>query len=644
MKKSYLFFLLIVMVNLMFAQTALQPAGSGTELDPYLIEELDNLYWVTQNPSSWDKYFKQTADIDASSTNGWDDGKGFLPIGDAMEDDGEFSGSYDGAGYTITGLFINRMNTSCIGFFAATNNADIKNISLINVDITGFEVVGGLAATSWYSTISNCYSAGSVIGTTVVGGLVGSTGYNSIVSSYSTGSVTGENFVGGLVGEILFSTVSNSYSTVSVSGSGNRVGGLVGTSFSSTFSNSYSTGSVIGSTNVGGLIGYDFEPSSTINNSFWDTQTSGQVSSAGGTGKTTAEMKTESTFTSAGWDFTNTWDMIGQNQEHYPMLQVFNKVELDNIGSSNFAVSGSKNIGFMAESGTIAVTFKYVNSAHEDIPPSGESIGVYWEISTVSGNTKVRLYYTTAQKSAFTGIPKIYHYTSGTWIELPTEPEVDVDGNNFYVETTNYYSSFSPVTVGDNASPLPVELTSFEGLAIEDGVLLNWETATEINNHGFEVERRVHSAESTEWDKIGFVNGHGNSNSIKNYNFTDNKVSNSSKYFYRLKQIDTDGKFEYSNEIEVDFNGLPSKFSLEQNYPNPFNPSTTITFSIPQQSNVSLKVYDALGSEVAELVNEEMKSGSYKINFDSSKLSSGIYFYTLRTNDFFNTRKMILIK
>jgi Secretion system C-terminal sorting domain len=143
-------------------------------------------------------------------------------------------------------------------------------------------------------------------------------------------------------------------------------------------------------------------------------------------------------------------------------------------------------------------------------------------------------------------------------------------------------------------------------------------------------------------EKIGFVKGNGNSNSPKNYSYTDEGVT-SGKYNYRLKQIDNDGQFEYSKVVEVSIK-VPEKFALEQNYPNPFNPGTKINFVIPKSSFVNLKVYDVLGNEVATLVEEEKQAGSYEVNFDASQLSSGVYFCKLTAGDFIETKKMLLMK
>ena len=192
---------------------------------------------------------------------------------------------------------------------------------------------------------------------------------------------------------------------------------------------------------------------------------------------------------------------------------------------------------------------------------------------------------------------------------------------------------------------LPVELTAFTANINQNVINLKWNTATEVNNYGFEVERLQDSkiAGLQNWAKIGFVKGNGNSNSPKGYTFTDNSNLSSGSYSYRLKQIDNDGQFEYSNSVEVSFTE-PLEFSLKQNYPNPFNPSTTISYSLPEKAQVSLIVFDVLGREVANLVNKEQASGFYNVKFDASKLNSGIYFYKLTAGNFSEVKKLMLVK
>lgn len=228
-----------------------------------------------------------------------------------------------------------------------------------------------------------------------------------------------------------------------------------------------------------------------------------------------------------------------------------------------------------------------------------------------------------------------------------------VGGN---LESTVAFSTFSEFTVGstDDSNPLPVELILFEGLNTEEGVILRWETATEVNNYGFEIERQVSSIEyqDSSWVKLSFVQGHGTTNSPKEYLFTDSNLPDTgSTVSYRLKQIDNDGTFAYSKIVTVDLSSItsveeeiPVEYSLAQNYPNPFNPTTTIEYSIPKSVLVSIKIYDLLGREVRTLVNEEKSAGRYEVSFDGSELSSGIYVYSLKAGDFNKTRKLLLLK
>ncbi len=198
---------------------------------------------------------------------------------------------------------------------------------------------------------------------------------------------------------------------------------------------------------------------------------------------------------------------------------------------------------------------------------------------------------------------------------------------------------------------VPVELTSFSALSENNNVNLIWETATETNNYGFEIERKYN-----DFITIGFVPGNGTSTEKNKYSFTDKNL-NEGKYIYRIKQVDFNGKFNYSNTVEVTVT-RPVQFALEQNYPNPFNPVTKIQYSIPSLAlwervsegwvRVLLKIYDILGNEVATLVNEEKAPGTYEVEFSAinsnRSLASGIYFYKISAGSFTAVKKMQLLK
>lgn len=186
---------------------------------------------------------------------------------------------------------------------------------------------------------------------------------------------------------------------------------------------------------------------------------------------------------------------------------------------------------------------------------------------------------------------------------------------------------------------IPVELVSFTSSIINNGVVLNWQTATEKNNKGFEIERKT---ANSNWQVITFIQGNGTSIDKHFYTYTEKNIA-PQKYNYRLKQIDFNGTFEYSKEIEADINS-PVLFSLGQNYPNPFNPSTVISYQLPKAGYVTLKVYDVLGKEVVALVNEYKSEGRYNVNFDASRLTSGVYVYQLKANEYLSSKKMILTK
>ncbi len=233
-------------------------------------------------------------------------------------------------------------------------------------------------------------------------------------------------------------------------------------------------------------------------------------------------------------------------------------------------------------------------------------------------------------------------------------------GTNWSSQTSGTTSNLNSIyfvnnltgwAVGDNGTILntinggtPVELVSFTAIANANEITLTWSTASETNNQGFEIQRlqNYRIAKLQDWENIGYVAGFGTTTERHNYSFTDCDVIQGS-YQYRLKQIDFDGTFEYSQVVEAVI-PLATEFSLLQNYPNPFNPSTRLQYTIGNRQFVSLKVYDFLGREVATLVNQDRPAGSYEVGFDGSNLTSGIYFYRLKSGEFTETRKMVLLR
>ncbi|MEO8231763.1 MAG: T9SS type A sorting domain-containing protein [Ignavibacteriota bacterium] len=195
-----------------------------------------------------------------------------------------------------------------------------------------------------------------------------------------------------------------------------------------------------------------------------------------------------------------------------------------------------------------------------------------------------------------------------------------------------------PYKGADEASnPVPVELTAFSASYTNGSVLLNWTTATEVNNQGFEIQKKSVG----DFITFGFVKGNGTTTQVQSYSFTDNKVNNGT-YSYRLKQVDFDGTFSYSNVIEVEITS-PLTFSLSQNYPNPFNPTTKINYTVPFDSKVTIAVYSITG-EVTELVNNNFAAGSYSVDFNGSNLASGMYIYKMTAGSFTHINKMMLMK
>ena len=214
------------------------------------------------------------------------------------------------------------------------------------------------------------------------------------------------------------------------------------------------------------------------------------------------------------------------------------------------------------------------------------------------------------------------------------------DGSYIFTgHTLSYGAGVHDVWLVKLSAVVPVELSSFTGEVSGDKILLTWTTASEKNNLGFEIEKRISSGY---WQKIGFVKGNGTTTEPKKYSFIDNIVCSGENYF-RLKQIDLDGRYEYSPIVEVSV-PLPEKFSVFQNYPNPFNPSTRIVYSIPRNSRVVIKLFDILGNEIKTLMDEERPAGTGEVTFNAENLPGGVYLYNFSAGSFSETMKMVLMK
>ncbi|MEM0493130.1 MAG: GLUG motif-containing protein [Candidatus Thermoplasmatota archaeon] len=315
--------------------------GSGTKDDPYVISKIEHLDSIRNNLSG---YFVLVSDLDFNDDSCYLDpskkvffstGEGWRPIGDSNYDN-HFLGVFDGQGHVISNLFINRSSSDLVGLFGYAYGGIVKDIGLVNVNVSGDWCVGGLVGYMYMGNISGCYATGSVSGSEGVGGLVGEMYYGSVSGCYATGSVSGNKMVGGFVGLLYNSTVSNSYSRgniTRISGYETSLGGFVGNcSFSSRIFNSYSTGSVRCQSpphpvdkGFAGEVGYNC----VMSGNFWDMDSSGQISTAGNAAvKTTSEMKTKSTFTDAGWDFDNIWDISDSINDGYPYIKNYTGIEI----------------------------------------------------------------------------------------------------------------------------------------------------------------------------------------------------------------------------------------------------------------------------------------------------------------------------
>lgn len=469
-------FVISIIPVILCSQTSTAPsAGDGTSGNPYQIATLENLYWISQNSGQWSKCFVQTADIDASATSGWDGGAGWPVIN-------TFGGTYDGNGYTIDGLAINCPSCTFVGLFGTVSSGGtIKRLGVTNVSVAGYYYVGGLVGQN-SGTIENCFASGEVAGSYAwIGGLMGGNDVSGLISAcYSRANAAGGECVGSLTGENYNgATIQNCYATGNVTGS-DAVGAFSGTNYQATVTNSYSTGTSSGNGFIGGVGG-----TWTCTNSFWDTVSSGKTSGGGGTGKSTAQMKTQSTFTDAGWDFTTIWEMVGTN---YPRLQAIPDPALP-----------VELVRFTATLNGPAVVLHW--STATEVNSYGFDIERRTVSSPVSTNVRSTNWAKTGfvQASGTSNSPHNYSYTdqnlaAGTYayrlkqidrsgvFKCLQETQVTVEAPNMFSLAQNYPDPFNPTTMIQFTVPTDGKATLriFNMLGQEVAMLFNGDAVAGI--------------------------------------------------------------------------------------------------------------------------------------------------------------------
>ncbi len=333
--------------------------------------------------------------------------------------------------------------------------------------------------------------------------------------------------------------------------------------------------------------------------------------------------------------------MINNGINYSVKVQISSSTANSHLGSSNlrFDFVGGISYPLNPAQDTNYIFHNFSGGNYEVgkiVRPSSNEIGINIELNNLNNGTLV------AQYPDWTDVVTI----DFTTVDADSSASLNWETPACVFFADDESTLLNEENFGDETTlPVPVELTSFTANTSDGKVVLNWQTATEINNSGFSIQR---SSDNISFKEIAFIRGHGTTTDQSVYSYIDNSIL-SGKYYYRLKQVDFNGSFSYTSSIGVNI-GIPKNFSLDQNYPNPFNPSTTIRFALPTNAKVSIKLYNTLGQEVVDILNnEQLNAGVHEKVFNASSFSSGVYFYRLEAkgddgSSFAKTKRLVLIK
>ncbi len=755
----------------LFSQTGIAPSGLGTEASPYLITSWQNLYWVSQNSSSWDKHFLQTADIDFSTAspaiNTWNSNQGWTPIGNSAI---TFTGIYDAGGYKVINLYMNYPgngeptsvveaqalpgNIGLFGYLECSSSADavIRNLGILNADITGGRATGSLLGraqlpsnASFTTIVENCYTAGTITvrGFGATGGLVGANNsqkknmvpiirycYSNadVESRFPTNTIQNPNDndelfnikYGGLVGCNENGLSMDSYSTGDVYG-GKRTGGIAGCSIRGAVIRCYATGQIrtgfqsppfTSDTDpfIGGIVGRidgqlppglgGFQGSGAIQMCYWDTSTSGNSTSGGGTGVqglTTAQLQTQSTY--ANWNFDGVW-LISANQ--YPRLGwqdgvninplsntyegmliptiIVDVAQPDQLYSASSIGGETVYVGFMpASDETVNVS---IYSTYSENPtfvegnfPNPENLGAYWQFYCSDDQVLRNAQHLDIQMPVqYTEIWYRYSRDSSeiqSWQKVPVGVSTYLSGSYIYRITVSGLSLPAPGRSSEQGEvefagdiggddTLPIELSSFTASQMQsDLASINWSTASESAMLGYYVLRNTESDIQHALRITPDIIPAYNSSSGSNYETTDSDVSIGETYHYWLESIEMSGNNKLygpviltisDDDYKEDIPEVIAVTEIQSIYPNPFNPQTTIRYFLQDDSEVKLSIYNIKGEKI-RVFDKGIQTGGqhHEILWDGidekgSETSSGTYIFQLNAGKVKYSQKAVMLK
>ncbi len=683
-KRSALFVLFIIQV---FTCLAILN-GSGSQEDPYIVADFNDLIELSSSQSYWsaNKYIKQTADIDASSSSLLNNGQGFLPIADTFN---KFSGHYDGQGYKISDLFVNAPGYRA-GLFGATDGAIIKNVCIINANFNSDCFSGGLVAYGKNTQIINCSSSGNISATNEIswcGGLAGILVGNSLIhNSFSSADVSGNTAVGGLTNTSqCYLEINNCYFVGSLSGY-SEVGGIIGRIYSNyekSISNCYVNANISSVTSelTGMIVGLN--NTSNINNCFYIDN---EALTGVGTGSPINnlplysissiddnQMSLASTFTNQGWDFDTTWFLENPNINNgypylfwqqdclYELLIAEDNNQVDFISPNlNTAIHFSNPL---ETDNQLMIRLLSSNDLDETgIAENSTILGDnFWRIST---NYQDSLTYTIVFDldnivTSFTDNNVAFYKRANeneNWQNVvDLGASINCVNGQVTISNLSSFSDFIPVLKDGS---LPVQLTSFTAnLLANNTVNLSWLVEAELNLLGYYLLSGI-TNDIQKATLIPSLIHASNSIHTHEYNF-QHKPDNSAEYlYYWLKSIEINNESNLYGPIMVKMTNSDVQHpniilgnQLFPNFPNPFNPTTCISFSIDQAQDVKISVYNTKGQLVKVLFDSFVSKSQTKQSIywngedqDENTVASGIYIVKMNVQNETISRKMILQK